>query len=151
MFSFRPVGCEERPVGQPGALQPAAGVRQHVRQLVWLHASGPLPVSPGPRALQGPSVRPAQEVQRPGEGLKKKKRWPGMYRNCRKSSVDGPIVPPSGRQKWTNRWRARTVGRCGMLEMCQWRPFVTRTIIRRTLEFENEEKNWPLTRSEGGF
>lgn len=71
-FPFRPSGCEERPVGQPGALQPAAGMRQHVRQLVWLHASGPLPVSPGPCAVQGPSVRPAQEVQRPGEGLKKK-------------------------------------------------------------------------------
>lgn len=82
MFSFRPSGCEERPVGQPGALQPAAGVRQHVRQLVWLHASGPLPVSPGPRALQGPSVRPAQEVQRPGEGLKKKKKT--VARNVQK-------------------------------------------------------------------
>lgn len=28
---------------------------------------------------------------------------------------------------------------------------VTRTIIRRTLDFENEEKNWPLTRLRGSF
>lgn len=60
---------KECPVGHPGALQPAAGVCQHLRQLVWLYASGPLPVSPGPRALQRPSVRPPQEVQRPGEGI----------------------------------------------------------------------------------
>lgn len=104
MFSFRPSGCEERPVGQPGALQPAAGVRQHVRQLVWLHASGPLPVSPGPRALQGPSVRPAQEVQRPGEGLKKKKKlWPGMYKNCRKKQrrrADSPALWTAKMDQW---------------------------------------------------
>lgn len=48
---------------------------QHVCQLVRLHASRALPVPPGPRALQGPRVRPAQEVQRPGTCL----RWtPGQ-------------------------------------------------------------------------
>lgn len=74
---FYSSGYQERPLGQPGALQPAAGVHQHLRQLVWLHASGPLPVPPGPSALQRPSVRPAQEVQRPGEGVTTKpdRKW----------------------------------------------------------------------------
>lgn len=67
---FYLLGYKECPLGQPGALQPAAGVCQHLRQLVWLHASGPLSVSPGPRALQRSSVCPAQEVQRPGESVK---------------------------------------------------------------------------------
>lgn len=67
--SFYLPGYKERPLGQPGALQPAAGVCQHLRQLVWLHASGPLSVSPGPRALQRSSVGAPQEVQRPGEGM----------------------------------------------------------------------------------
>lgn len=63
-------GYKECPLGQPGALQPAAGMCQHLRQLVWLHASGPLSVSPGPCALQRSSVCPPQEVQRPGESVK---------------------------------------------------------------------------------
>lgn len=63
-------GYKERPLGKPGTLQPAAGVYQHLRQLVWLHASGPLSVPPGPRALQRSSVGPPQEVQRPGESVK---------------------------------------------------------------------------------
>lgn len=63
-------GHKDRPLGQPGALQPAAGVYQHLRRLVWLHASGPLSVSPGPRALQRSSVCLPQEVQRPGEDMK---------------------------------------------------------------------------------
>lgn len=66
---FYRLGYKECPMGQPGALQPAARVCQHLRQLVWLHASGPLSVSPGPRALQRSSVCPAQEVQRPGESV----------------------------------------------------------------------------------
>lgn len=68
-------GYEERPLGQPRALQSAAGVCQHFRQLVWLHASGPLSVSPGPSALQRSSVCPPQEVQRPGEGVKLSDIW----------------------------------------------------------------------------
>lgn len=63
-------GCEEHSLGQPGALQPAAGVYQHLRQLVWLHASGPLSVPPGPRAIQRSSVRTAEEIQGLGEGVK---------------------------------------------------------------------------------
>lgn len=79
-------GCKECPLGQPGALQPAAGVRQHLRQLVWLHASGPLSVSIRPRALQRSSVRPAQEVQRPGESVKNygqngQKGWKAAWRS----------------------------------------------------------------------
>lgn len=68
-------GYQERPLGQPGALQSAAGVYQHFRQLVWLHASSPLSVSPGPSALQRSSVGPPQEVQRPGEGVKLTDIW----------------------------------------------------------------------------
>ncbi len=47
---------------------------QHLCKLVWLHASSALSVSPGPRTLQGPRVRPAQEVQRPGARLSQAKR-----------------------------------------------------------------------------
>lgn len=63
-------GDEDGPVGKPRALYPETGVCEHVRQLVRLHASGALAVPPGPRAFQGPRVRPAQEVQRPGTCLR---------------------------------------------------------------------------------
>lgn len=46
-------------------------MRQHLRQLVWLHASGPLAAPPGPGALQRPGLRLPQEVQRPGADLMK--------------------------------------------------------------------------------
>lgn len=62
-------GYKKHPLGQPWALQPAAGVCQHLRQLVWLYASGPLSVSPGPCALQRSSVCAPEEVQRSGEGV----------------------------------------------------------------------------------
>lgn len=96
-FLFCPPGCKERPLGQPRALQPAAGVCQFLRQLVWLHASGPLSVSPGPRALQRSSVRPTQEVQRLGESVK---RTTGDMdrKDRRRHPVCWPSGPVSGGQ-----------------------------------------------------
>lgn len=55
---FYPTGYEKCPLGKPGALQSEAGVCQHFRQLVWLHAPRPLSVSPGPSTLQRSSVCP---------------------------------------------------------------------------------------------
>ena len=83
-------GYEERSLGQPRALQSEAGVRKHLRQLVRLHASGPLPVPPGPRALQRPSVSPPEAVQRPGAGLA-----PTGQRTVPSfSPLDGQMDPP---------------------------------------------------------
>lgn len=56
-------------MGQPRALYPEARVCEQLRQLVRLHAPGPLPVPSGPPALQGPGVCPTQEVQGPGTCL----------------------------------------------------------------------------------
>ncbi len=97
-------GYKECPLGQPGALQPAAGVCQHLRQLVWLHASGPLSVSPGPCALQRSSVCPPQEVQRPGESVRmtgKLDRKAGKHRGLVEwpfGQTDGPIR--GGHSRW---------------------------------------------------
>lgn len=114
-------GYEECPLGQPGALQPAAGVCQHLRQLVWLHATGPLSVSPGPRALQRSSVCPAQEVQRPGEGMKPADR---------KAEASRSGLVAFCTDTWTNQWWTVKTGYsrlCRMWTKCQCGPFVTWT------------------------
>lgn len=68
--SFILLGHEdERSVGQPRALYPETGVCEQLCQMVRLYAPGPLPVPPGPPALQGPGVCPTQEVQGPGTCL----------------------------------------------------------------------------------
>lgn len=113
-------GCKKCPLGQPGALQPAAGVCQHLRQLVWLHASGPLSVSLGPCALQRSSVCPAQEVQRLGESVKMRDE---MDRKTRKQHQRLAFWTA----KWANQWWTVKMGYsrlCGMWAKCQWGPFV---------------------------
>nr|XP_032608511.2 exostosin-like 1 isoform X1 [Taeniopygia guttata] len=65
-------GCGDPPTRaeEPPALLPAAGLPQPVGRLVWLHAPGVLPAAPRPCPLQGPGVRPAQEIPEPGEAVR---------------------------------------------------------------------------------
>lgn len=50
-------------LGRPGPLCPASDLHEQVRQLVWRHASGPLPNETGPCTVQGPGLHPPQEIQ----------------------------------------------------------------------------------------
>lgn len=50
-------------LGGPGPLCPAPDLHEQVRQLVWRHATCPLPNETGPRFVQGPGLHPPQEIQ----------------------------------------------------------------------------------------
>lgn len=127
-------GCKKRPLGQPGALQPAAGVCQHLRQLVWLHASGPLSVSLGPCALQRSSVCPAQEVQRLGESVKMTDEMDRKTRKQHQRLVWWPSGQPNGPiSGGQSRWDTQDCVGCGQSASGVHLWYGQRTIIRQTL------------------
>jgi len=62
--------CQGEGSSRRPAFLAAAGLPRPVGGLVWLHAPGVLPAAPRPRPLQGPGLRPAQEVPALGETLR---------------------------------------------------------------------------------